>query len=196
MPTQLGCFGSVLYYDVGGRRCGACPHFQQCGEQVVVNKASLESWYADLVKSNKESRSTRKMVALTNEPVALPTTQPDTISSKTATRVSVAATSNLSKKPAEFIDRWNSKSIDYLAYKTGVNGFTYCGNKFATVAMQFFMDNPAGVTKGELTDELIAKAGGRGPWGIGTAGSHAGIVLEAFEYLGIITLSGGKAYLR
>ncbi|WEU67332.1 recombinase [Xanthomonas phage JGB6] len=100
----------------------------------------------------------------------------------------------LSVKAQEFVDRWTGKSIDFEAYKSGVNPFVLSGNKFASVAMQFLMDRGS-CTKMELTDYLIEHAGARGHWGMGTAGSHAGIVFDAFEHLGIITILEGKAHL-
>lgn len=194
MSQNPGCFGSVLYHDTDGRRCSVCPLKEACSSKVSESKGVLDTWFKDLVASNKSVRSAQKArkVVAPNVVVSAPTADPQTQAKTTAATGPNPATAHLNKKPREFVDRWSAKGIDFKAYKTGVNGFTHCGNKFAAVAMQFFMDNPLGVTKLQITDELIAKLN----WGCGTAGSHAGIILEAFEHLEVITVTGGKAYLR
>lgn len=200
MSQTPGCFGSVLYHDATARRCSVCPFVETCKTTATQNKAEIDTWFGNLVAANKSSRKARKMVVAGPQAVASPTSAASTTASTPAVAVvnaDGASSSDLNKKPREFVERWTAKGIDFKAHKSGKNGFELCGNKFAAVAMQFFMDNAGGVTKLQLTDELIAKCGSRGQgWGMGTAASHAGIVIEAFEYLGIIHQVSGKIYLR
>lgn len=196
MSVQPQCFGSVLYHDAEARRCNACPLLETCIVKVAENQAVVKSWLNDITAAKPALRKMRAAANLGSEPIASPTSTPRASRVVTRAKDPASATANLSKKPGEFVDRWTEKGIDFKAYQEGRNGFLQSGNKFAVVAMQHFMDNPLGVSKLELTDVLIKKAGGRGDWGMGTASSHAGIVFEAFEYLGIITVSGGKAVLR
>lgn len=198
MTTEIGCFGSVLYHDAESRRCSVCPMLEACKVTTAENKTKLDAWYDTLVTS--KSKAARNAAATGFAPVAT-TTRTPSVAARTVSEPLVnaegTATTTLNKKPREFVERWMQKGIKFQDYKNGVNPFEYSGNKFAAVAMQFFMDNPGGVTKMELVDELIAKCGTRGQgWGSGTACSHANIVLEAFGYLGITIDTGGKTYLR
>jgi hypothetical protein len=199
MTIEYGCFGSVLYHDAKSRRCQACPRLESCATEAAENKTKMKTWYDDMLAS-KSSTTRRKMAAI--GPQTKDT--PKRTQSRRAASVAVerknesgASTTTLNKKPREFVERWMDKNIDFMAYKRGENGFAFSGNKFASVAMQFFMGNPHGVTREQLVDELIEQCGARGnKWGIGTAASHANIVIDAFEFLGIVHQMSGKIYLR
>ncbi len=198
MTNKLGCFGSIIYHDAEHRRCKACPFLAECSQEVAENKEKLTSWYKTLTTTSKSARKTRKMGSVGIAPSVKATRTPSTAATSTVAMQNDdgVATTTLNKKPREFVERWIQKGIKFKAYKDNINGFELCGNKFAAVAMQFFMNNPT-VTKAALIEELIAKCGSRGQgWGMGTAASHAGIVLESFLFLGIIVQSGGNYHLR
>lgn len=186
MTTTLGCFGSVLYHDPAGRRCNACPFKTDCAQEVVENKEKLKTWYTAL-SSDKQDKLKGKLLGI--EPKARRTRAATATASATTTHEPRLIGSNgkalVNAKPKEFVQKWTDKGIDFMAYKRGVNGFDVCGNKFAKVAMQFMMDEKS-ITKDRLIDHLVSEL----KWGLGTAASHANIILDAFEYLGICKRSG------
>lgn len=195
--NTVGCFGSVVYHDPEGRRCNACPLLDKCKEEVVTNRVKLDTALAAIKTADKSTAKARKramkVLASDSEPTKPVATMKTESSEKKEPRKG-SNTSALNVKAAEFVNRWEAKGLDFASYKDGHNPFVLSGNKFAMVAMQYLMEHGS-CTKLEMTDHLIANAGGRGPWGPGTAGSHANIVFEAFEHLGIVAITGGKAYL-
>lgn len=196
--TSVGCFGSVVYFDPQGRRCNACSLKGDCQVKVTENESQLGELMAKLQGKDKTTSKARKraMSAATPSSDGLKSESVTTHAThETKTAVKVSNTSGLNVKAAEFVHRWETKGIDFAATKSGVNPFVGSGNKFAVVAVDLLLANGS-CTKLEMTDHLIAHAGARGPWGSGTACSHANIVFEAFEHLGIIEVTGGKAYLK
>jgi len=196
--TTVGCFGSVVYFDPEGRRCNACSFKGDCRVKVSENEAQLGDLMDKLRGKDKTTAKARKRAMSAVAPSS------DGLNSehdaKQETRetkpvVKVSDTSGLNVKAAEFVARWETKGIDFSATKSGVNPFVGSGNKFAAVAIDLLLAQGS-CTKLEMTDHLIAHAGARGPWGSGTACSHTNIVFEAFAHLGIIEVSGGKAYLK
>lgn len=196
--TSVGCFGSVVYFDPQGRRCNACSLKGDCQVKVTENESQLGALMAKLQGKDKATSKARKRAmsvagpsddGLKSESVAAHTTR------ETKPVVAASDTSGLNVKAAEFVQRWETKGIDFAATKSGVNPFAGSGNKFAVVAVDLLLAQGS-CTKLEMTDHLIAHAGARGPWGSGTACSHTNIVFEAFAHLGIIEVSGGKAYLK
>lgn len=199
MTAAPGCFGSVMYHDAGSRRCMVCPHLDNCKLEVAENKQKLEEWAESIKSSDRTTAAKRKRACAS---LGKPTT--------TRVRKAVAATTDdaasastpkadlthLPVKVREFVQKWEAKGIDFKAYRNnpGVNPFASSGNRFAVAAMDLLL-REGSVTKSQMTDHLIDHGGARGPWGSGTACSHAGIVLDAFEHLGIITLHEGKAHL-
>lgn len=196
--TKVGCYGSVLYHDPDGRRCSVCPVLADCKEQVAANRIKLDAALDALKKADKTTAKARKRAVATVVAASEPIKSEK--SSATTTRESKPAatasdTSGLNVKVREFVVRWESKGLDFTSYQEGVNPFVMSGNKFAIEAMRLLMEKGS-CTKKEMVDWLIDHAGARGPWGCGTAASHANIVFEAFEHLGIIAISGSTAYLR
>lgn len=196
--TIVGCFGSVVYFDPEGRRCNACSLKGDCQVKVTENEAQLGELMVKLRGKDKTTSKARKramsMVASADDGLNSATdAKQETRETKPVVKGS--DTSGLNVKAAEFVQRWETKGIDFGATKSGVNPFTGSGNKFAAVAVDLLLAQGS-CTKLEMTDHLIAHAGARGPWGSGTACSHTNIVFEAFAHLGIIEVSGGKAYLK
>lgn len=196
--TSVGCFGSVVYFDPEGRRCNACSLKSDCQVKVTDNETQLGELMAKLRGKDKTTTKARKRAMTMAAPAS------DGLKSDDAVReekrevkpvVKVSDTSALNVKAAEFVARWETKGIDFAATKRGVNPFAGSGNKFAVVAVDLLLAQGS-CTKLEMTDHLIAHAGARAPWGAGTACSHTNIVFEAFEHLGIVEVTGGKAYLK
>lgn len=190
MNTRIGCFGSVLYHSAASARCQACPLLQDCIQQVNQNEVKLKEWYEALIDAAPNARKKREMGKRGIAPISAPEAMPVKRDSVTASKPLAATGKRLMKKPQEAVDRWCAKGIKFDAYMDGVNPFTGCGNKFAEVAMQFFMDNER-VHKHALIDHFVATLG----WQIGTAGSHVNIIFDSFEYLGIISVHGPEGYL-
>lgn len=191
METKLGCFGSVLYHKIGTARCKSCSLLEACSQEVAENKAKLETWYADLVSKEKVKRASKRVGHRGIESITAPDAAPRARSTTTATTPLRDTGKALNKKPKQFVDNWCAKGIKFADYKDGVNPFERCGNKFAVVAMAYFMANKV-VTRLQMTEELMDKCG----WLPGTAASHSNIVFDTFEYLGIIEVTEGKGYLR
>ena len=190
---KIGCFGSVLYYKEAANRCQACPLQVDCKAEVAINKEKLGNWFKELraqakTRSTSQARGKRGVQA-----ISAPDAQPRVAAVVVATAPLTASGKVLPKKPKEFVEKWCKKGIKFEDYKQGVNPFKSCGNKFAEVAMQAFMDAPQGLlTKSQLCDVFHAQLG----WHFGTAGSHANIVFDAFEYLGMITVTGTVGALK
>src|SRR5690606_18220491 len=128
--------------------------------------------------------------------VAAPEATQHKIATVTATKPLLDSGKKLPKKPQQFVDNWCKKGIDLQAYQRGINPFDACGNKFAGVAMGVFMRGGSGGTPGVATkDDLIDTLMAECKWKVGTASSHANIVFDAFEYLGIISVRGATGYL-
>jgi hypothetical protein len=196
--TTVGCFGSVVYFDPEGRRCNACSLKGDCQVKVTENEALLGDLMAQLRGKDKTTSKARKraMSAVASTDDGLKSASDDKQETReTKPVIKASDTSGLNVKAAEFVHRWEAKGIDFGATKSGVNPFTGSGNKFAVVAVDLLLQRGS-CTKMEMTDHLIEHAGARGPWGSGTACSHTNIVFEAFAHLGIIEVSGGKAYLK
>ena len=196
--TTVGCFGSVVYHDPKGRRCSACPQFTACAEKVAENATILNDMMDKVKAADRSTARSRKRAVTLATPSSLAVNSESSVKHETREEkpiVKGSDTSALNVKAAEFVQRWESKSLDFEATKRGENPFAGSGNKFAHVACDLLLQKGE-CTKMEMIDHLIANAGGRGPWGAGTASSHANIVFEAFEHLGIIVVTSGKAYLK
>lgn len=194
MSNKVGCFGSILYHDADSRRCGACPHMAACAEQVATNKEQLSEWFAKLQAGNKAAKITRKMVSVPSAAVASSTSTPSAVvvdDGEAITNDKGIASSTLNKNPRKYVEAWAKKGVNHKVCLEGINGFATCGNKWAIVAMDFLL-RVRSCTKEELADEFIAKLN----WGQGTAGSHMNIAFDAFEFLGLITVSGNRATMR
>lgn len=187
MNDQIGCFGSVLYHDAASRRCSNCPQLSECKIETAANKEKLDQWFASLTDDNKKRKRGERGVQAISAPIATPRAAAST----TETKPLIETGKSLNKKPKEFVERWCKKGIPFDQYREGKNPFKTCGNKFAAVAMDYFLEHKE-VDSSDLNDEFQAKCG----WQAGTAASHVNIIYDAFEYLGIITVHGKKAYLR
>lgn len=190
MDEKIGCFGSVLYHDAESKRCQGCPLLSECSSEARSNKDKLNTWFVALRDQGK-TRSSKQAGARGMQAIAAPTAAPRVVASVTATKPLTNSGKILPKKPREFVEKWCKKGIKFEAYKEGTNPFTHCGNKFALVAMEYFMANKK-VEKNDLNDVFQQRLG----WGAGTAASHVNITFDAFEYLGIITVHGPTGYLR
>lgn len=196
--TSLGCFGSVVYFDPEGRRCNACSLKGDCQVKVTENEEQLGELMAKLQGKDKTTAKARKRAMTVAAPASVGLKSDDDAKQETRETKPVVKgsdTSGLNVKAAEFVARWEAKGIDFAAVKSGTNPFAGSGNKFAVVAVDLLLKQGS-CTKMEMTDHLIAHAGARGPWGSGTACSHTNIVFEAFAHLGIVEVTGGKAYLK
>lgn len=185
MTTKIGCFGSVLYHDPTGKRCSSCRLLAECAAEVAVNQKKLQEWYDALRADATTSKSAKRIGARGLSAIEGPTVTPRVEATVTATQPLIATGKTLNKKPREFVERWMAKGVQFDAYKADINPFATCGNKFATTAMAYLMEKQS-VTKNDMIDHLVATLG----WGLGTASSHASIVFDAFEYLGIIVVTG------
>lgn len=191
MTETIGCFGSVLYYDQEGRRCSRCPLAADCKVAVAANKSKLEALLQTVKADPKKSASQRKMAAKGIETNARPTSPGRTVASAPAAIKPITTGSGLNKKPAAYVEAWARKGLRFEAAREGVNPFIGSGNKFAVVAMEILFAYRT-ISKDDMTEELIKRLG----WGPGTASSHAGIIFDAFAYLGIIKVFGDKAELK
>jgi adenine-specific DNA glycosylase len=189
--SKIGCFGSVLYHDATQRQCSVCPFVDDCAAEVNKNKAALDKWYNDLTAESKVPAKDRRAKRAMLGTVTVVETKDSPRSIVNVSQQNVTATGKpLAKKPNEFVNRWKAKGLDFEAQKQGINAFTMSGNKFAAVAMALFLE------KGEVTKrDLVLRFEEELKWGSGTAFSHANIVFDAFEYLGVIAVAGSVAYL-
>lgn len=194
MNDRIGCFGSVLYHAADSARCQACPLFQDCAAQVTKNAAELQEWYEALIDAAPNARSKRKMGQRGIKTIRAPEAMPIKRATVTATKpLDASGKVPLNKKPREHVERWCARGVDFAAALRGENPFKGCGNKFAEVAMDFFLANKGKkVHKHALNDEFQKTCG----WAAGTAGSHVNIVFDAFAYLGIIDVTEQEATLR
>lgn len=198
MTAAPGCFGSVMYHDAESRRCTVCPHLDNCKSAVAENKQKLEEWAQSIRGSDRSTAAKRKRAcSALGKPTATRVRKVEVVTTDDASAPAPKADlTHLPVKVREFVQKWEAKGIDFKAYRDnpGVNPFASSGNRFAVAAMDLLL-REGSVTKLQMTEYLMEHGGARGPWGSGTACSHAGIALDAFEHLGIITLHEGKAYL-
>jgi hypothetical protein len=193
MDNKIGCFGSVLYHEPGSARCSACPLQAECKVEVDANEAKMQKWFTALRDNASATRKVgRRGVAAIHAPEA----SPRVVATITSSAPLLNSGKKLPKKPQQFVDNWCKKGIEFDAYQRGVNPFEGCGNKFAGVAMGVFMrggtdGTPGCATKDDLIDAFTVEC----KWLLGTASSHANIVFDAFEYLGIISVHGQRGYL-
>ena len=166
---------------------------ETCKVEVAANEAKMQEWYAGL----RENARSRKQVGERGmQAIAAPEATPRKIEVVTATAPLTLSGKPLRKKPQQFADLWCKKGIKFEDYKEGKNPFTDCGNKFAAVAMDLFLNGGKDGVKGMASkDDLIYTFMDKLNWQIGTASSHANIVIDAFEYLGIISVHEPRGYL-
>ena len=99
--TALGCFGSVIYHDPKGRRCGACSLLESCKTAVATNEAELGELMEKLKASDRSTARARKRAMTLS-------------GSEAMKKEEVAAVASNEKKPAATVSKlmiWSSPSL-------------------------------------------------------------------------------------
>ncbi len=184
--NRIGCYGSILYHKPESNRCAACNLLTDCIGEVAVNKVKLAQFLETLSKDKTLSRSAQKIAAKRAESISPIITSVSPTPAKSKSKTVVSGIDKLKKKPKEFVQSWTDQGVDFKNYRNGTNPFVVaeCGNAFAIMVMQMFMDQGK-VTWDDLYKAFTEKLG----WSDGTARSHINIVFDAFEFLGIITIT-------
>jgi hypothetical protein len=199
---ELGCFGSVLYHDASSKRCEGCAFLQDCTSETAKNKSVLSVWFKTLTQEAKQPNA-RKITARQASGVKeIIKSEPEVRKGQPSpSRVKVAGSDGLNKKPKEFLEKWTASGITFTEHHKGNNPFQRCGNKFAMVAFDLFVnkyneqdthEHLGVVTKDDLINEFVDKF----KWGIGTASSHTNIIFEVFNFTKVIEIHNGSGKLR
>lgn len=203
----MGCFGSVMLFNVDDEYCKRCAFREECEKQVVTNRIELErALGAPVYDKTKQFWKRTKLASKVKRAMADEQSRPPQAkieaSAKAPRPVPILPAGKLAPFDAAQIDglpvkvrqeliRWHDRGIDPSRIERGENPFEgYDGVKFPHTLTSIFIKSGAR-TKRQYADEIFSTLTTMGTaWKMQGINSNINITMGAFRACGYEVVKG------